>query len=47
MWGEERANKIFLRKPEGKNHLEDPGVDGTKSLKWSFKKWDRTWTRLI
>jgi hypothetical protein len=27
--------------------LEDPGVDGMNLLKWSFKKLDREWTRLI
>jgi hypothetical protein len=24
----------------GANHLEDPGVDGRKTLKWMFRKWD-------
>jgi hypothetical protein len=27
-------------KPEGKNHLEDLGVDGWMTLKLTFKKWD-------
>jgi hypothetical protein len=27
-------------KPEGKNHLEDPGVDGRIILRWIFRKWD-------
>jgi hypothetical protein len=27
-----------------RNHLEDPGVDGMKMLKWIFRKWDRSHT---
>jgi hypothetical protein len=25
-------------KPEGRNHLEDPGVDGRIILKWIFER---------
>jgi hypothetical protein len=36
-----------MGKTEGRNHLEDPGVDGRK-LKWILEKWDgRTWTASI
>ena len=28
-----------MGKPEGKNHLEDPGVDG-RIIRWIFRKWD-------
>jgi len=27
-------------KPEGKNRLRDPGVDGRRILRWIFRKWD-------
>jgi len=27
-------------KPEGKNHLKDPAVDGRTALKWIFRKRD-------
>ena len=34
-----------MGKPEGKNHLGDPGVDGKIILKWIFRKWDvEVWT---
>ena len=35
----------MVGKPEGKKHLEDPGVDGRIILSWIFRKWDvRVWT---
>jgi len=39
--GERRGVKMVLvGKREGNNHLEDPGVDGRKTLRWIFRKWD-------
>jgi hypothetical protein len=33
-----------VRKPEGKNYLEDPGVDGMMILRSVFRKWHmRAW----
>ena len=32
--------RILVGKPEGKNHLEDAGVDGRIILKWIFRAWD-------
>jgi hypothetical protein len=34
------AYRDLVGKPEGRNHLEDPGVDGRIILKWVFEKWD-------
>jgi hypothetical protein len=35
----------LVGKPEGRNHLEDPGVDGRIILKWIFERLDRgAWT---
>jgi len=31
---------VLVRKPEGKNHLEDPDIDGKIILKRIFRKWD-------
>jgi hypothetical protein len=39
--GERRGvYRILLGKPEGKNHLGDPGVDWRILLRWIFRKWD-------
>jgi hypothetical protein len=40
--------KVLVGEPEGRNHLENPSVDGRILLKWIFKKSsDRTWNGLI
>jgi len=31
---------VLVEKLGGKNHLEDPGVDGRIILRWIFRKWD-------
>jgi hypothetical protein len=39
--GERRgAFRALVGKPEGRNHLEDPGVDGRIILKWIFERLD-------
>jgi hypothetical protein len=41
--------RVLVGKPEGKDHLEDPGVDGIITLRWIFGKWDcggMEWTEL-
>ena len=47
--GERRdVYRILVGKPEGKSHLEDPGVDGRIILRWNFRKWDvEVWTGSI
>jgi hypothetical protein len=32
--------RVLVGKPEGRNHLEDPGVDWRIILKWILEKWD-------
>ena len=41
------VHKVLVGKPEEKNHLEDPGVDGGIILGRIFSKWDvGAWTDL-
>jgi len=32
--------RVLVGKPEGKNHLGDPGVDGRIILRWILRKWN-------
>jgi hypothetical protein len=41
------ACRVLVRRPEGRNRLKDPGVDGMLILKWLFNKWDGAWTGFI
>jgi hypothetical protein len=38
-YGRVGVYRVLLGRPEGKNLLEDPAVDGRIILKWIFKKW--------
>ena len=39
--GERRGvYRVLMGKPEGKDHLGDPSVDGRIILRWIFRKWN-------
>jgi hypothetical protein len=39
--GERRGSyRALVGKPEERNHLKDPGVDGRIILKWILQQWD-------
>jgi hypothetical protein len=46
LMGESRGvYRVLDGEPEGKSHLEDPGVDGRIVLRWILRKWDvGVWT---
>ena len=45
MYGGRAVYRVLVGKPEGKCHLEEPGVDGRIILRWIFTKWDMgVWT---
>jgi hypothetical protein len=38
------GERAMVGKPEGENHLGDPGIDGI-IFRWIFRKWDvGVWT---
>jgi hypothetical protein len=39
-YGEKSGIQGFGGKPEGREHLADPGVDGRIILRWIFSKWN-------
>jgi hypothetical protein len=44
VWGR-GAYRALVGKPEGRNHLKDPGVDGRIILKWTCERLDEgAWT---
>ena len=37
--------RVLVGKPEERDHLEEPGIDGRIILRWIFRKWDvGVWT---
>jgi len=46
--GDERYIQGSVGKTGGRDHLENPGVDGKIILKWNFRKWNvGAWTGSI
>jgi len=40
--------RVLVGKPEGKRHLEDPGIDGRIIIRWICRTWGvRAWTGSI
>jgi hypothetical protein len=40
-YGESRVlYRVRMGRPEKRDSLEDPGIDGRIILRWIFKKWD-------
>ena len=38
-YGERRGTyRVLMGKPEGRNHLEDPGLNGKMILKWILRE---------
>jgi hypothetical protein len=33
------VHRVLMGKPEGRNHLEDQGVDGRIGTKWTIERW--------
>jgi hypothetical protein len=49
MYGERSgAYTVLVGKPQRRDHLDDPDVDGRIILKWILRKWngDMDWTQL-
>jgi hypothetical protein len=40
MYGEDVYRAFWLGNLRERDHLEDPGIDGTIILRWIFRKWD-------
>jgi len=34
------VHRALVWKPEERDHLEDPSVDGRITIRWIFRKWD-------
>jgi hypothetical protein len=49
MYGERRGvYRVVVGKPKGKDHLEDPGMDGRIILRWIFRIFEcGAWTESI
>jgi hypothetical protein len=47
MWERRGTYRVLVEKPEVKQSLARPRIDGSIILKWIFKNWNGAWAGFI